>query len=102
MDDRAVVPTDLNRLILLLAVLVSAIGAFDAAIGRTWDLVVVFVLGAALQLALLIRLQFGRPAVPLRSDLVGWLRQRAAEHGEPMEALADRCVAAARADLERV
>jgi len=95
-------PTDLNRLILLLAALISAVGAVDALVGGTYDLVLVFALGALLQLALLVRLQFGRPAVPLRSDLVGWLRQRAAEHGEPMEALADRCVAAVRADLDEV
>jgi hypothetical protein len=93
-------PTDLNRLILLLAAVISAVGAADAMIGGTYDLVVVFSLGALLQIVLLLRLQFGRPAVPLRSDLVGWLRQRAAEHGEPMEALADRCVAAVRADLD--
>ena len=94
-------PTDLNRLILVLTALVSVVGAVDAAVGGHYDLVVVFSLGALLQLVLLARLRFGRPAVPLRADLVAWLRQRSAEHGEPMEALADRCVAAVRADLDR-
>ena len=93
-------PTDLNRLILLLATVVSLVGALDAVVGGQYDLVVVFGLGAALQLILLLRLQFGRPAVPLRRDLVAWLRQRSAEQGEPLEALADRCVASARAELE--
>lgn len=94
-------PTDLNKLILALAVVVSGVGAVDAAIGRSMDLVVVFALGAFLQLALLVRLQARRPAVPLRADLVAWLRQRAAAQGEPVGAVADRCVAACRADLDR-
>lgn len=93
-------PTDLNRLILLLSTVVAIVGAVDALIGGEHDLVVVFVLAAVLQLVLLLRLQFGRPAVPLRRDLVAWLRQRSAEQGEPLEALADRCVASARAELE--
>lgn len=93
-------PTDANRLILLLATAVSVVGVLDAAVGGQVDLAVVFGLGAALQLALLLRLQSGRPAVPLRADLVAWLRQRSAEHGEPLEALADRCLATARADLD--
>jgi hypothetical protein len=94
-------PTDLNKLILALAVVVSAVGAVDAAIGRSMDLVVVFALGGVLQLALLMRLQGRRPAVPLRADLVAWLRQRAAAQGEPLGAVADRCVASCRADLDR-
>jgi hypothetical protein len=93
-------PTDLNRLILLLATAVSLVGALDAAVGHAYDLVAVFTLTATLQLALLLRLQLRRPAVPLRSDLVAWLRQRSAEQGEPLEALADRCVATARAELD--
>jgi hypothetical protein len=93
-------PTDLNRLILLLAAAVSLVGLLDAAIGGAYDLVAVFGLTAALQLALLLRLQLRRPAVPLRADLVAWLRQRSAEQGEPLEALADRCVATARRELD--
>lgn len=94
-------PTDLNKLILAFAVIVSAVGALDAAVGEAWDLVVVFALGCVLQLALLVRLQVRRPAVPLRADLVAWLQDRAAAQGEPIDAVADRCVAACRADLDR-
>lgn len=94
-------PTDVNKLILALAVVVSAVGALDAAVGGQLDLVVVFALTGALQLALLLRLQSRRPAVPLRADLVGWLRDRAAAQGEPMTVVADRCIAACRADLDR-
>lgn len=94
-------PTSLNKLILTLAVLVSVVGAVDATIGESYDLAVVFGLGAILQLGLLLRLQAHRPAVPLRADLVAWLRDRAAVEGEPMGVVADRCVAACRADLDR-
>lgn len=94
-------PTDLNKLILAASVVVSAVGAVDALIGGTYDLVVVFVLAAVLQLGLLVRLQSRRPAVPLRADLVAWLGDRAAEQGEPIGVIADRCVAACRADLDR-
>jgi hypothetical protein len=94
-------PTSLNKLILTLAVLVSLVGAVDATIADAYDLAVVFGLGAILQLALLLRLQARRPAVPLRADLVAWLCDRAAVEGEPIGAIADRCVAACRADLDR-
>jgi hypothetical protein len=94
-------PTDVNKLILVVAALVCAVGAVDAAVGDDGDLVVVFILAGVLQLALLARLQTRRPAVPLRGDLVAWLRDRAAAEGEPIGAVADRCVAACRADLDR-
>ena len=94
-------PTDLNKLLLALAVVVSVVGAVDAAVGGQPDLVVVFGLGAVLQLALLVRLQVRRPAVPVRADLVSWLRDRAATEGEPIGLVADRCLAACRADLDR-
>jgi hypothetical protein len=91
----------LNKLVLTLAVVVSAVGALDAAVGGSLDLVFVFALAAVLQLTLLVRLQAHRPAVPVRADLVAWLRNRAADEGEPIGALADRCLAACRADLDR-
>ena len=94
-------PTDMNKLVLALAVVVSAVGGVDAAIGGSMDLVVVFALAGVLQLMLLLRLQVRRPAVPLRADLVAWLRDRSAAKGEPMGAIADRCLAACRADLGR-
>jgi hypothetical protein len=94
-------PTDVNKLILAMAAVVCAVGAVDAGVGGDADLVAVFSLAGILQLALLVRLQGRRPAVPVRADLVAWLRDRAAADGEPIGAVADRCVAACRADLDR-
>lgn len=93
-------PTAVNKLILALALVVAAVGAVDAAISRSYDLLVVFVLAGLLQLVLLLRLQSRRPAVPLRADLARWLEERSSAQGESMGALADRCVAACRADLD--
>jgi hypothetical protein len=96
-----VYPTALNKLILGLAVLVAAVGAVDAALARAHDLVIVFCLIAVLQLVLLLRLHSRRPAIPIRGDLARWLARRAAAAGEPVGAVADRCLAASRADLDR-
>ncbi|MFQ5948583.1 MAG: hypothetical protein ACE5KX_06970 [Acidimicrobiia bacterium] len=93
-------PTRLHKVILITALFVALIGAIDAAVSREWDLFVVFILALALQVVLVLRLQAARPAVPLRGDLVRWLRERAAATGEPLEQLADRAVATYRADLQ--
>lgn len=90
-------PTTLNRVVLLTTALVLAVGVFDSVISREWDLLAVFAAALALQVILLARLSGRRPAVPLRSDLVAWLRNRAALNGEPMETVADRAVSAYRA-----
>jgi hypothetical protein len=95
-----VTPTNVHRGAMVLLLVIIAVGALDAASGRVWDHFVVFVLAGIVQGLLLLTLAGGRPAVPLRSDLVSWLRQRAARTGEPMELIADRCIASARADLE--
>lgn len=94
-------PTDVNRVVLVLSAVVTSVGVIDAAAGGDVDLLVVLALSLLLQAVLLARLQGRRPAVPLRADLVAWLRTRAAEDGEPLGAVADRCVAACRADLDR-
>jgi hypothetical protein len=78
---------------------ITVIGGIEGAATRQWDLVVVFGLTLLLQLLLLARTSVGRPPVPLRNDLVAWLRERAAATGEPLERLADRCVAGYRAGL---
>jgi transposase len=57
------------------------------------------VLVAVLQLLLVMRTNGRRPSVPIRADLVRWLRDRAAAEGEPAELIADRAVSAYRADL---
>ena len=59
----------------------------------------VFALTMALQVVILASVQWRRQSVALRRDLVEWLEDRAASSGEPVEAVADRCVAAYRASL---
>jgi hypothetical protein len=94
-------PSTMHKVALATLLVITLVGAGDAAVGGVWDHVAVFVLAAGLQLLLLLELQGRRPAVPLRADLVAWLRHRASETGEPMELVADRCIATARADLDR-
>lgn len=87
--------------VLLLAVLVAgAIGVLDAAIGRSWDLVVLFTVVVVVTGVLLARTSTRRPALPLRGDLVRWLRQRSQITGEPVERIADRAIASYRASLD--
>lgn len=94
-----VLPTVTNRTVLILTVAVAAIGVVDAAVGRNWDLLTVFALVGLLQLVLLLRLSGRRPAVPLRADLVRWVRDRADTEGESPERVLDRAVSAYRAGL---
>jgi len=89
-------PTETPRLLVVGMVIVTVIGAIDAAIGGEWDLFVLFTLGLALSLALVARLESRRPAIPIRRDLVVWLRDRAEVSGEPLAAVADRALAAYR------
>jgi hypothetical protein len=92
-------PTVTNRTVLVLTVAVSAVGVVDAAVGRNWDLLTVFALVGLLQLVLLLRLSGRRPAVPLRADLVRWVRDRADAEGESPERVLDRAVSVYRAGL---
>ena len=69
----------------------------DGIVSREWDFLAVFVAALALQLLLLARLSGRRPAVPIRRDLVAWLREQAALGGEPMESVADRAISAYQA-----
>ena len=97
-------PTALNRLVLLMTSLVLAVGVIDGIISREWDFLAVFAAALALQLLLLARLSGRRPAVPIRQDLVAWLREQAALSGEQMESVADRAIGAYQAgfsDLDR-
>ena len=94
-----VLPTVTNRTVLVVTVAVAAIGVVDAAVGRNWDLLTVFALVGLLQLLLLLRLSGRRPAVPLRADLVRWVRDRADAEGESPERVLDRAVGAYRAGL---
>ena len=90
-------PTTLNRAVLLMTSLVLAVGVIDGIVSREWDFLAVFVMALALQLLLLARLGGRRPAVPIRRDLVGWLRDQAALGGESMESVADRAIGAYQA-----
>jgi hypothetical protein len=90
-------PTKLNRAVLLMTSVVLAVGVIDSIASREWDFLAVFAMALALQLLLLARLSGRRPAVPIRRDLVGWLRDEAALRGETMDATADRAVSAYRA-----
>lgn len=90
-------PTTLNRVVLLMSALALAVGVIDGIVSREWDFVAVFTMALALQLLLLSRLGGRRPAVPIRRDLVGWLRNQAALGGESMESVADRAISAYRA-----
>lgn len=92
-------PTVSTRLVLVLLCVVAATGALDAAVDAHWDMVAVFGLNLVLATLLLVRHQSRRPPVPLRADLVDWLRDRAALTGEDPEMLADRAVSAYRAGL---
>jgi hypothetical protein len=90
-------PTTLNRAVLLMTSLVLAVGVIDGIISHEWDFLAVFAMALALQLLLLARLRGRRPAVPIRRDLVAWLRDQAALGGEPMESVADRAISAYQA-----
>ena len=95
-------PTTLHRAVLLMSSLVLSVGVIDSIVSRAWDFLAVFTMALALQVLLLVRLTGRRPAVPIRRDLVMWLRDRAALGGEPMEAVADRAISAYRAGFTDV
>ena len=81
-------------------VLVAAsLGVLDAAIGANWDLVVVLGVIAVVTVTDVVRATSGRAPIRLRADLVAWMDRRAAAHGERVEDVADRAVAAYRAGL---
>lgn len=96
-----VVPTQRNKLVAASAVLITMVAVVDAVAAGTWDLVVVLGLAVAAQSLLLLSMHAPRPAVPLRGDLFRWLDERSAATGEPLEHIADRCVAAYRSGLTR-
>ena len=89
-------PTLPSALALGVALVLAAVGAVDAARGQHWDTAAVFGLLLLVLLGLLTRVRGARPSVPLRGDLVRWLRERSAVTGEPVEVLADRALAAFR------
>lgn len=93
-------PTFGNRYLLLVALAVAAIGTVGAVVNRQWDLLAIFAMLDLILLMLTARVTGRRASVPLRIDLVAWLRRRAATRGESLEALADRAVASYRNRLD--
>ncbi len=73
-------------------VVVLTIGSIDAGIGGQWDLFTLFGVGLILSIALLLRIESRRPAIPIRRDLVVWLRERASVSGEPLMTVTDRAI----------
>lgn len=88
------------RYLLGLALAVAVTGTLDAALDEQWDHLVMFAVLGLLIVGLVVRAAGRRPAVPLRCDLVIWLRRRAATTGESLEAVADRAVAAYRDGID--
>jgi hypothetical protein len=85
-------PTGGTKLLVVVAGVVSIVGAIDAAISSEWDLFVLFLIIAGVTSILGIRLESRRPAIPIRRDLVHWLGNRAAASGESMSVVTDRAI----------
>jgi hypothetical protein len=90
-------PSRTTTLIAAGIAVVTAIGAVDAAIGGEWDLFAVLVIALGLGLVLVARLELHRPAIPVRRDLVTWLRRRSDVSGESIGVLTDRALSAYQA-----
>lgn len=88
-----------TAVLLVVALVVTAVGLVDVLRDGASDLTVVFAGLLLLQVAALATTLPGSRAVRLRPDLTAWLDRQAAATGEPVERLADRCVAAYRAGL---
>lgn len=73
--------------------IVSMVGVVDAAIGQVWDLFVLFLVVAALQLAVIASSLGNRVDVSLRPDLARFVVQRSQRTGEPVDDVVDRSVA---------
>ena len=86
-------PTSTTKLLVTAGIITLTIGSIDAGIGGEWDLFVLFVIGLGLNVTLLLRLESRRPAVPIRRDLVAWLRDRSSVSGESLSAVTDRAIA---------
>lgn len=85
-----------SRLMLLLAMVGVGVGVVDAAIGRQWDLLAIFIAVAVLLVAMWVRQRIHRVSVTLRPDLAHWIEHRAASAGEPFDDVLDRAVATFR------
>lgn len=82
-----------TRLLQSIGLVVIAVGAADAFISREWDLLMVFLLSAFVQLIVWLQHRGNRLPATVRPDLAHWLEQRSQESGEPLDDLLDRAVA---------
>ena len=97
--DPGKVPVLPTAALLLVALVVTVVGLVDVLREGDGDLSVLFTGLVLLEAAALVSALRGRRGVRLRPDLTAWLTRQAAATGEPVERLADRCVAAYRAGL---
>jgi hypothetical protein len=88
-----------TAVLLVIALLVTAVGLVDVVRDEDSDLTLLFTGLVLLQAAALATALLGHRGVRLRPDLTAWLTRQAIATGEPVERLADRCVAAYRAGL---
>jgi hypothetical protein len=88
--------------LLVVALVPAGVGLVDVLRNGDSDLVLVLTALLILLAAALATALRDRRAVELRPDLAGGLRTQSAATGEPVERLADRCVAAYRAGLAGV
>jgi len=85
-------PTATARMLVIANIVVSGVGSIDTGIGGEWDLFVLFAMSLVVSIALLLRVESRRPAIPIRRDLVVWLRERASVSGEPLATVTDRAI----------
>ncbi len=89
------------RALLAAALALTLIGVLDAALGRVWDLVAVCAAVALLLAAALAFHPAHRRPLDIRADLMAWLAEQSQATGEPVGTLADRALAARRAQPAR-
>lgn len=82
-----------TRVLLTVSLIITGVGVLDAAIGSEWDLLIIFALSAALQLAIWLRQGASRRTTTIRPDLAQWLERRSESTGEPYEDVVDRALA---------
>jgi hypothetical protein len=92
-------PTNTTKFLLTISLVALGVGLADAAVGGDWDRFVVMGIVLLSVGAVVGRASWHRPAVPLRSDLTSWLRERSEATGEPLGAVADRAVVSYRRDM---
>ena len=88
-----------TAVLLVVALVATTVGLVDGVRDGDSDLTLLFTGLALVQAAALVTALLGHRGVRLRPDLTAWLDRQAAATGEPVERLADRCVAAYRAGL---